>query len=138
MKYDTSRTTEHPINDIRERIARAEAYYTPSADEVRDGAATVARRAQNAIRRIPLSAVWTAIAGGVLVGLLLARRHPRAFEDKYLLEPMDRARQALTDATSALADAVRDREAAVLASARHVDLSPLRKQLQALRRRLPF
>jgi hypothetical protein len=138
MKYDSSHTTEHPVNDIRERIARAEAYYTPSVDEVRDEAASVALRAQNAIRRIPASAVWTAIAGGVLVGLLLTRRHPRTFEDKYLREPMDRARQALSDAVSALSEAARDREAAVLNTARHIDLSPLRKQLHALRHRLPF
>lgn len=138
MKYDTSRATERPINDIRERIARAAAYYTPAVDEVRDEAATVARRAQTALLRIPARTFWTALAGGLLVGLLLVRRRPRTFEDKYLREPMDRARQALSDAVSALSEAARDREAAVLNTARHIDLSPLRKQLHALRRRLPF
>jgi len=137
MKYDTSRVTERPLNDIRERIARAEAYL-PSADELRDETATVARRARTALRRIPMPAFWTALAGGVLVGLLLARRQPRTFEDKFLREPMDRARHALSDAVSALAEAARDREAAVLATARSVDLSPLRKQFHALRRKLPF
>ncbi|MEI9897576.1 MAG: hypothetical protein WDN28_27895 [Chthoniobacter sp.] len=136
MKYDTSGITERPLNDIRERIARAEAYL-PSAD-ARDGATTVARRARSAIRRVPAPAFWTAIASGLLIGLLLTRRQPRTFEDKYLREPLDRARQALTDAVSALAEATRDREAAVLAAARRVDLSPLRQQLHALRRRLPF
>ncbi|MEP6672934.1 MAG: hypothetical protein ABJF10_27470 [Chthoniobacter sp.] len=137
MKYETSRVTERPLNDIRDRIARAEAYL-PSADEIRDEATTVARRAQTVIRRVPMPAFWTALAGGVVVALLLTRRQPRTPEDKYLREPMGRARQALTDAVSALADAARDRETAVLATARNVDLSPLRKQLHALRRKLPF
>jgi len=137
MKYETSRVSERPMNDIRERIARAEAYL-PSADDVRDEAATVARRAQTVIRRIPAPAFWTAIAGGLLVGLLLVRRQPRSLEDRFIREPMDRAREALGDAISALTEAARDREEALVATARSVDLSPLRKQFNALRRRLPF
>jgi ElaB/YqjD/DUF883 family membrane-anchored ribosome-binding protein len=92
MKLETTNVMERPTANMREAFDEVEEFGQPLR-EVSRKTETVASRAQARIRNFPMSAVWTAFAGGLLIGAALGANRPRNLEEALLREPLQRGRR---------------------------------------------
>src|SRR3954469_1283857 len=110
MKFESSQTLERPMEEVGDAGEQIESL-APSLPKVRRQAADLMSRAKACIRRFPMSAVWTAFAGGFLIGAAVARREPPTMQEMYVTKPLRRSGKLLSAMLAAAVDAGQDRVA---------------------------
>jgi len=132
MNFANSNVLERPTEAVRENIARAEEYLQP---KVRQGRKLVDRM-KASVRDFPMAAVWTAFAGGLIVGaaLLSRRQSIRDVIVRDLSEPLQRGGRILSETIEAAEHALRDGSDSVRTMAKR-DIDLLRKQAGRLQNR---
>ena len=137
MKFESSRILEEPMETIRDGADRLKSV-TPSMSQVRQQTTDVIGFAKSCIRNFPMAAVWTALAGGLVIGAALARRRHPSLQDLYVEEPLRQGRKLLSEALSAAAEAGRERIEHARSAVRLPDLGELRREARKLAKKAHF
>jgi hypothetical protein len=137
MKLESSRIPEKPMDQIRNGSDRPEPL-TSSMPQARQQVTDLMSFTKTCIRNFPMAAVWTSLAGGLLIGAALARRRHRSLQELYLEEPMRQGRKVLSEALSTAAEAGRDRLEHARSAVRLPDFDAMRRELMKLTRKMHF
>jgi hypothetical protein len=134
MKFESSQILERPMEEVGDAAEQIESL-APSIPEARQEVLDLMSRAKACIRRFPMAAVWTAFAGGFVIGAALARRQPQTMQEMYVTEPLRRSRKLLSAMLAAAADAGRDRVALARSAVQMPDMASLRRDATKLARK---
>ncbi len=102
-------TVQNFAGKVGEAAESANAFAHHTADELRDDAEKAYRQGEDCTRRNLASGIATAFVGGLLLGLLLARRARPSFRKQYIEEPLSHAQDLALALAAPLAVALRDR-----------------------------
>src|ERR1700744_922011 len=102
-----SNTVEGFAGKVGEAAESANAFAHQAADELRDSAGKAFNEGEDCARRNLASGIATAFVGGLLLGLLLARREQPSFRKRYLNEPLSHAQDVALALAAPLAMALR-------------------------------
>jgi ElaB/YqjD/DUF883 family membrane-anchored ribosome-binding protein len=102
-------TVEGFAGKVGEAVETAGAFAHHAADEIRQDAEKVYHEGEDCARRNIASGIVTAFVGGLVLGLLLARRERPSFQKRYLEEPLSHAQDLALALAAPLAMALRDR-----------------------------
>ncbi|EDY15893.1 hypothetical protein CfE428DRAFT_6585 [Chthoniobacter flavus Ellin428] len=137
MKLESSRIPEKTMEKIRDGSERLESV-APSMSEAREQMGGLMGFTKSCIRNFPMTAVWTSLAGGLLIGAALARRRHHSLQELYVEEPFRQGRKLLSEALSTAADAGRDRWEHARSAVRLPDLDALRREMVKMTRKMHF
>ena len=99
-----------PMTDIKDKLTEAAANLGESAsgvaedlksraedawDSVQSGTHRAVRESSAYLRENPVPALIAAAGFGLLLGLLLSRREPESFKDRYIAEPLHQSKGVL-------------------------------------------
>jgi len=134
MKFANSDVLDRPTEIVRDNIARAEEYLQPKMREVRKDPIAWMKAC---VRNFPASAVFTAFAGGLIIGAVaMGRRQSlRDLITRDLSEPLQRGGRMISETVEAAGEVLRDRSDAFRSLARR-DLNLLRKEANRWQRNL--
>jgi hypothetical protein len=102
-------TIEGFAGKVGEAVETAGAFAHHTADEIREEAEMALQQGADCTRRNLASGIVTAFVGGLVLGLLLARRHQPSFRERYVSEPLSHAQDLALALAAPLAMALRDR-----------------------------
>jgi ElaB/YqjD/DUF883 family membrane-anchored ribosome-binding protein len=132
---------------VGEAVESAGAYGRHAADEIREDAEKALHQGEDCARRNIASGIVTAFVGGLLLGLLLARRERPSFRKRYVEQPLSHAQDLALALAAPLAMAIRDRYDSARTAATHAadriseidfDPEPVLKGARKLGSRLKF
>jgi ElaB/YqjD/DUF883 family membrane-anchored ribosome-binding protein len=132
---------------VGEAVESAGAFAHHAADEIREDAEKAFYEGEDCARRNIASGIATAFVGGLLLGLLLARRERPSFRKRYVEEPLSHAQDLALALAAPLAMALRDRYDHARSAATHAadrisdidfDPEPVLKRARKLGSRLKF
>jgi ElaB/YqjD/DUF883 family membrane-anchored ribosome-binding protein len=132
---------------VGETVESAGAFAHHAADVIREDAEQIIHKGEDCTRRNIASGIATAFVGGLLLGILLTRRHHSSFRQRYVEEPLSHAQDLALALAAPLAMALRDRytnarSAASQAADRISDIDfnpePVLKEARKLGSRLKF
>lgn len=123
------------MEKVRDGADRLESL-TPSMSQVREQTTGFIAWTKSCIRNFPMAAVWTSLAGGLLIGAALARRRHPSLQELYVEEPLRQGRKLLSEALSTAAEAGRDRMEHARSAVRLPDLGALRREAIKLTRKV--
>lgn len=133
MKFANSDVLDRPTEMVRDNVARAEEYLQPRVRQIRRDPIAWAK---NCVRNFPAAAVFTAFAGGLLIGAAALSRK-QSLKDllvRDLSEPIQRGGRLLGETMDAAGQAFRDSSDTMRSMARR-DMSLLRKEAGRWQRR---
>lgn len=128
---------EPPTDEILDEPILPEELEAP-LQRVRRAPEEVVPLVRDCVRNFPLSAVLTAFAGGLLVGLAMHRRSGMNVDFDAFRKPMNRGRQAFTAALESALDSIREGTASARSAIDDVDLRPMQKQMKRWWQKLPL
>lgn len=134
MNFPNADLMDRPAEAVRDNIARAEKYLQPKMPR---RAMDLLGRAKACVTNFPMTAVFTAFAGGLLIGAAAMSRR-QSFRDLLSLdlsEPIQRGGRMISDTMEAASQALRDGSDSMRSMARH-DLDLLRKEAGRWQRKL--
>ena len=126
MNFPNSDLMDRPVEAVRDNIARAEKYLQPRMPR---RAVDLFGRVKTCVTNFPMTAVFTAFAGGVLIGAATMSRR-QSFRDLLSLdlsEPIQRGGRMISDTMEAAGQALREGSDSMRSMARR-DLGLLRKE----------
>ncbi|HSI13536.1 MAG TPA: hypothetical protein VK961_15940 [Chthoniobacter sp.] len=134
MNFANSDVLDRPTETVRDNIARAEEYLQPRMRQVRRDPIGWAKAC---VRNFPAAAVFTAFAGGLLIGAAAVNRRQsfRGLMSLDLSEPIQRGGRMLSDTVAAAGEALRDSSDSMRTMARR-DMKVLRKEASRWQRML--
>jgi ElaB/YqjD/DUF883 family membrane-anchored ribosome-binding protein len=102
-------TVKGLAGNVGEAVESAGEFAHHAADVVREDAEKMFHEGEECTRNHLASGIATAFVGGLLLGLLLARREQPSFRKRYLEEPLSHAQDLALALAAPLAMALRDR-----------------------------
>ena len=126
MNFANSDVLDRPAETVRDNIARAEEYLQPRMRQVRRDPIGWAK---SCVRNFPAAALFTAFAGGLIIGAAAMNRRQsfRGLMSLDLSEPIQRGGRMISDTMAAAGEALRDSSDSMRSMARH-DMKVLRKE----------
>lgn len=135
MNYTNSDVMDHPVESVRDNIARAEEYLQPRMRRAKND---LIGRVRAGMRDFPFTTVLTAFAGGMLIGAVAFSRR-QSIRDLISLddlsEPIQRGGRMIGDTMEAAGQALRDRSDSMRSLARR-DMKILRKEAGRWQRKM--
>jgi len=140
-------TVEGLAGRAGEAVEAAGDFGRHAAEKIREDADEVFHQGGECARNNIASGIATAFVGGLLLGLLLARRERPTFRKRYLEEPLSHAQDLALALAAPLAMALRDRYGSARDAATHAvdrisdldfDPEPMVKQARKWGSRLKF
>lgn len=125
------------METIRNGADRLESM-TPSMSQVRQQSTDIIGFTKACIRNFPMAAVWTALAGGLVIGAAFARRWHPSLQELYVEEPLRQGRKLLSEALSTAAEAGRERMEHARSAVRLPDFGELRREAMKLAKKAHF
>lgn len=134
MKFANSDVLDRPVEAVRDNVARAEEYLQPRLRQVRRDPISWMK---GCVRNFPVAAVFTAFAGGLMIGAVAMSRR-QSLRDlllRDLSEPIQRGGKMIGETMEAAGQALRESSDTMRSMARR-DMNVLRKEASRWQRRL--